>query len=65
MAKKLPKKVEQHVDKSPLFNMFGLINLNVVRISTKTRLSSKELKSRIVARFSSECVGNRIEFIEK
>lgn len=65
MTKKLPRKVEQHVDKSPLFNMFGLINLNAVRSFTGTRLSSEELKSRICARFSNECVGNRIDFIEK
>lgn len=65
MTKPLPKKVYEHVNNNTAFNMFGLINLSILKASTGTRLSSVDLKKRIRARFAKEIVGNRIEFIGK
>jgi hypothetical protein len=62
MTKKLPKKVEDYLNKNTTFNMVGALNLNLLRVVTKTRLDSKELKKRIRARFRKEIVG-KIEFM--
>ena len=65
MTKKLPKKVEKHINSNSTFNIFGLVNLSSLRAVTGTRLSSKELKKRIRARFATEMVREEIEFIGK
>lgn len=66
MAKKkitsLPKAVEEYLDKNFMFNKFGLVNLNVARVSTGCKLKDRELKRLIKARFGKEFTGE-IEFI--
>ncbi len=66
MAKKktisLPTAVEEYLDKNSMFNIFGLVNLKVVRASTGCKLKDRELKRLVKARFSKE-VAEEIEFI--
>jgi len=64
-AKKLPKKIEQHLSRNTAFNMFGLVNLSSLRASTGTRLKDEDLKERIQARFGHEMVTGEVEFMQK
>ena len=63
--KKLPKKVEEYIEKNSAFNMFGLLNLSSLRAVTGTRLSSVVLKERIRAQYAHQMVNEEIQFIEK
>ncbi len=64
-SKKLPKEIEEYLDKSLLFNKFGLVNLAVVKANTNTTLSDEELKKLIQARFGKEMSNGKVEFLEK
>ena len=64
-VKKLPKEVEAVINRSTTFNMFGLVNLSVLRAQTGTKLKDEDLKERIQARFGHEMVTGEVEFIEK
>jgi len=59
---KLPKEVEEYLNKSTMFNMFGLVNLASLKAVTKTHLSNAELKKRIKETFDDEVAGG-IEFM--
>ncbi len=61
--KPLPANIEKYVSRQVGFNMFGLLNLSILRAETKTTLSTKELKERIMNRFSDEMVNGKIQFI--
>lgn len=67
MAKirKLPKSVEQDLNRNTLFNMVGLVNIAALRSRTKTRLKDEDLKERIQARFGHEMATGEVEFLEK
>lgn len=62
--KKLPKSVEQHLNKNTMFNMFGAVNLAALKANTGTRLKDEDLKQRIQARFAYEMQTESVEFIE-
>ena len=63
--KKLPKNIEQDLNRNTTFNMFGLVNLSALRARTGTRLKDEDLKERIQNRFGSEMVTGEVEFMEK
>jgi len=60
--KKLPAHIYNYVNRNTTFNMFGLINLTLVKASTNSKLSLDELQARITRQFSGEVVGGQIEF---
>lgn len=62
-VKVLPKDIEKYINENSTFNLMGLINLSLLRLSTKTKLTDTELKKLINKRFASEIVGNKIEFL--
>lgn len=59
----LPVNVEKYVSRQTGFNMFGLLNISLIKAETKTTLSVKDLKERIMNRFADEMVNNKIQFI--
>jgi hypothetical protein len=65
VIKKLPKAIEQDLNKNTTFNMFGLVNLSALRARTGTKLKDEDLKQRIQARFGREMVTGEVSFMEK
>ena len=63
--KKLPKKIEQELNRNTLFNMMGLVNISALRARTGTRLKDDDLKERIQAKFGHEMATGEVEFVEK
>jgi hypothetical protein len=61
--KKLPKVVEQYLNKNTTFNMFGLVNINVLKSSTGSKIGNETLKRMIQKRFSHEMANGEIDFI--
>lgn len=62
-SKKLPKVVEQYLNKSSTFNIFGLVNIKVLKASTGSKMNDETLKKLIKKRFSHEMVNDEISFI--
>jgi len=62
-AKKLPKIIEQDLNRNTMFNMFGLVNLAALRSRTGTRLKDDDLKERIQNRFGHEMATGKVEFM--
>jgi hypothetical protein len=62
---KLPKDIEQHLQKNFTFNTFGIVNIGALRASVNTNMSTAELKQAINERFAKEMVGGAIEYIGK
>ena len=62
---KLPKNIEQDLNRNSAFNVFGLVNISSLRARTGTRLKTDDLINRIKERFSKEMVNEQIEFIGK
>lgn len=61
--KTLPKDIETYIDNNFTFTRFGIVNLKVIRATTKTELTDTELIKLIDARFSKEIVNGKIEYI--
>jgi hypothetical protein len=62
-TKKLPKRIEQDLNRNTTFNMFGLVNLSALRARTGTRLKDEDLKERIQNRFGHEMATGSVEFM--
>lgn len=58
----IPIKIEKYLKYNFTFNKFGIVNINIIRSVSKTKLSDEELKEAINKRFASEMTG-QIEFI--
>ncbi len=66
MAKnKLPKNVEEHLNKNTMFNMFALVNISSLRASTGCKIEDEKLKKLIRERFDSEMETGKVEFMKK
>lgn len=63
-SKKLPKDVEQYLNKNSTFNIFGLVNIKVLKASTGSKMNDETLKKLIKKRFSHEMVNDEISFIQ-
>lgn len=64
-TKKLPKNIEQDLNRNTMFNMFGLVNISALRARTGTKLKDEDLKQRIQTRFGHEMATGEVEFMNK
>lgn len=64
-TKKLPKTIEQDLNKNSMFNMLGLVSISALRARTGTKLKDEDLKQRIQARFGHEMATGEVEFMNK
>lgn len=62
---RIPKNIETYLNSNLLFNKFGIVNLDVIRATTKTKLTNDELKECINERFAKEMKDDKIEFLSK
>jgi len=66
MAKeKLPKNVEEHLNRNTMFNMFGLVNILSLKACTGCEIEDEKLKKLIGERFDSEMATEKVEFMKK
>lgn len=64
-TKKLPKTIEQDLNRNAMFNIFGFVNISTLRARTGTKLKDEDLKQRIQACFGHEMVTGEVEFMDK
>jgi hypothetical protein len=62
-AKKLPEEIIKYLNQNSTFNMFGIINLRILRVNVETDLTNEELKELIQVHFGKEMIDGEIEFV--